>query len=390
MKIAIVVNSFPETSETFIINKVIALANAGHYISVIRLNRSGSHSLKLLYKLGEYKNIKIIDPIVPSSLPKLFAAAFIKPTIFWPSFSLNKKIFGNKVKQAIFLKLFNGGRFDIVHFEFSGIAIIFLEMLKFLKPKTVVSCRGSGEKVKILTDPRRADNLKKMFSKITAIHCVSKDMEQTIAPYCKSPSKIFINRPAIDPFFFNPQKTIQDFNGTVILSIGRFTFQKGYLFGLMAIKSLVNEGHSLQWHIIGDGPQHEEMVYHINSLSLTNHVFLHGKKNKDEINTWYNKTDIFLLTSVYEGIPNVVLEAMAMELPVVATRSGGVDEVIEHGKDGLIAEVYDIASITNLLKKLITNQQAAIEMGQAARKKIIDHFTIERQVQVFEQHYKSL
>ena len=104
MKIAIVVNSFPETSETFIINKVIALANAGHQIKVIRLNHSGNEALKMLYKFSENKNIQIIDPNIPSSVPKLFATAVLKPALFWRSFSFNKKRFSFLLKRKVYLK----------------------------------------------------------------------------------------------------------------------------------------------------------------------------------------------------------------------------------------------------------------------------------------------
>jgi glycosyltransferase involved in cell wall biosynthesis len=390
LRIAIVVNSFPETSETFIINKVIALANAGHSIKVIRLNHSGNSALKVLYKFHENRNIQIIDPNIPSSIPKFFASAVLSPAIFWKAFAFSKRKFTYKYKRKVFLNLFNKNGFDIVHFEFSGIAINFIDILKYISPKTVVSCRGSAEKVKILSEPHRAENLQKMFSKIHAVHCVSTDMEQTIAPYCKNMSKVFVNRPAIDPFFFSPNKRPHDFKGTLILSVGRFTFQKGYIFGLMAIKALVDKGHAVKWCIIGDGPQHEEMLFHIHTLGIAEHVSLLGKRNKDEVNGWYSQTDIFLLTSVYEGIPNVVLEAMAMELPVVATRSGGVDEVIEHGKDGFIAEVYNVDTIVQHLEQLIVDKPFANQMGFAARKKILDHFTIERQVKVFEQQYRAL
>jgi colanic acid/amylovoran biosynthesis glycosyltransferase len=389
LRIAIVVNSFPETSETFIVNKVLALASAGHTITVVRLNKTGNPALRLLYKLNEQKNIEIIDPLLPGSPLQVFSLFIQKPALVITSFNANKKAFLAKLREQIFKKLFNSG-FDIVHFEFSGVAIAFLGIIKQIKPHVVVSCRGSAEKVKLLSEPKRAEQLKKVFDKVSAIHCVSTDMKNTIEPYCNNLSKVFINRPAIDPFFFKPEKSKHDFDGTIILSIGRFTFQKGYLFGLMAIHQLVSKGHAIQWHIIGDGPQHEEMLYHIHSLHLSQHVILEGKKNKDEVNAWYNKADVFLLTSVYEGIPNVVLEAMAMELPVVATRSGGVDEVIEHTKDGYIAEVYNVQSIVAGLESVLSNQEHAKQMGKLARKKILDAFTIERQVNVFEQQYNLL
>ena len=390
MKIAIVVNGFPENSETFIINKVLALANAGNIINVIRLNRMGNASLKKLYKFSEFKNIEIIDPFVPTTISSLSASAFLRPILFLKSFNYNKRKFYYKLRKNIYLNIFNNSNYDIIHFEFSGIALNLLDILKYIKPKTVMSCRGSAEKVKLLTEPSRVENLQKAMDKITAVHCVSNDMKITIAPYCKNINKVFINRPAIDPFFFKPEKVKHNFDGTLILSIGRFTFQKGYLFSVLAIKNLIDKGHKIEWHVIGDGPQQEEMIFHINALGIEKNVVLHGKRNKDEVQSWLNKADIFLLTSVYEGIPNVVLEAMAMELPVVTTKSGGVDEVIEHGVDGLIAPLYDVSAIAILIEQLINDKILFQQIGKQARKKILADYTLERQLRVFEDAYKNM
>jgi colanic acid/amylovoran biosynthesis glycosyltransferase len=295
-----------------------------------------------------------------------------------------------ELRQQYFLKLFNNNEFNIIHFEFSGLAVSFLDILKKIKPLTVFSCRGSAEKVKILTEPKRAEKLQQAINIASAVHCVSNDMKLTIAPYCSNLEKVFINRPAIDASFFSPNKQPSGFNGVSVLSIGRFTFQKGYLIGILAIKKLIDKGFSIQWNIIGDGSQMEEMIFHIHELKLQNHIVLHGKKNKNEVSDWINKSDIFLLTSVYEGIPNVVLEAMAMELPVVTTKSGGVDEVIEHGVDGFIAPLYDIETVSNLLEKFIQDKQLALTMGKAARQKILAEYTLERQLKVFEEAYQKI
>ncbi|HPH24612.1 MAG TPA: glycosyltransferase family 4 protein, partial [Chitinophagaceae bacterium] len=342
MKIAIVVNGFPENSETFIINKVLALANAGNKVVVVRLNNSGNDALMNVYQFNSNKNIQIISPNLPANFLQLILHFFKYPLLVFKAFSFNPKKMNAELRQQYFLQLFNNNEFNIIHFEFSGLAVSFLDILKKIKPLTVFSCRGSAEKVKILTEPKRAEKLQQAINIASAVHCVSNDMKLTIAPYCSNLEKVFINRPAIDASFFSPNKQPSGFNGVSVLSIGRFTFQKGYLIGILAIKKLIDKGFSIQWNIIGDGPQMEEMIFHIHELKLQNHIVLHGKKNKNEVSDWINKSDIFLLTSVYEGIPNVVLEAMAMELPVVTTKSGGVDEVIEHGVDGFIAPLYDI------------------------------------------------
>jgi colanic acid/amylovoran biosynthesis glycosyltransferase len=390
MKIAIVVNGFPENSETFIINKVLALANAGNKVVVVRLNNSGNDALMNVYQFNSNKNIQIINPNLPANFLQLIIHFFQHPITVFKAFSFNAKKMNTDLRQQYFLQLFNNNGFNIIHFEFSGLAVSFLSILQQIKPLTVFSCRGSAEKVKILTEPKRAEKLQQAINIVSAVHCVSYDMQLTIAPYCSNLEKVFINRPAIDASFFSPNKNPSGFNGVSVLSIGRFTFQKGYLIGILAIKKLIDKGYSIQWNIIGDGPQMEEMIFHINELKLQDHIILHGKKNKNEVSDWINKSDIFLLTSVYEGIPNVVLEAMAMELPVVTTKSGGVDEVIDNGIDGFIAPLYDIETVSNLLEKFIQDKQLALTMGKAARQKILKEYTLERQLNVFQEEYQKL
>ncbi len=390
MNIAIVTNSFPTNSETFIINKVLALANAGYKITVIRLAASGSKELMHLYNFKANNNIVIKDALVPTTMSELIKFASAHPFMFISSFCFNKSMMYKKLRKNILLKQFNQYGFDIIHFEFSGIAVGFADILPQIKAKTVMSCRGSAEKVKLLTEPQRTTQFQKTLALISAVHCVSEDMKQTILPYCNNEAKIFVNRPAIDASFFSPTTKTRNQANISILSIGRFTFQKGYLIGLLAIKKLVDKGYKLTWHIIGDGTQQEEIIFHIHTLQLQNNVVLLGKKNKDEVNEQLRNTDIFLLTSVYEGIPNVVLEAMAMELPVVTTKSGGVDEVIDSGVDGFIAPLYDIDTVAMQLEQLINQPAKANEMGIAARKKILAAYTLSRQEHVFKTAYQAI
>lgn len=390
MKLAIVVNSFPEFSETFIINKVLFLAKDGVDVSVIRLMPSGNSGLMELYNFKNTQNISIIDVNFPSSILDLLRIALKKPLLLQKCFSTQKKTLYKNLSKALFLALIKQKKIDIVHVEFSGIATNFIDIIKDINTKTVVSCRGSAEKVKPLTQPERKEKLRQVFDVVDAIHCVSNDMKNTIAPYCSNLSKVFVNRPAIDASFFTPNKIERKESSLNILTIGRFTFQKGYLIGLLAIRKLVEKGLDIKWNIIGDGELYEEIVFHIHTLQLQKHVFLLGKKNKNEVNEWINLSDVFLLTSVYEGIPNVVLEAMAMELPVVTTNCGGVDEVIEHGKDGFITELYDSDKIAEYLEYLYCNREARENMGKMARVKILNEFTLQRQVIVFKNNYSEI
>jgi glycosyltransferase involved in cell wall biosynthesis len=115
-----------------------------------------------------------------------------------------------------------------------------------------------------------------------------------------------------------------------------------------------------------------------------------GSKSRTEVKSLMEQADIFFLPSVYEGIANVVLEAMSMEIPVVATDSGGMREVITHGVDGYIAPVHDYETQAGFLLTLCNDIDKAALMGRRARKKIIESFTIQKQTDRYEQVYGSL
>lgn len=279
---------------------------------------------------------------------------------------------------------------DIVHIEFSGLGILYLPVLKKLTPVKVVSCRGSAEKVKLLVSDERKEATKQLFAEVDAIHCVSGDMMQTILPYCPDASKVFINFPSIDATIFKRTIPYKQNKPVSILSIGRFTFQKGYFTGLQAIKKLTQHFTGFVWNIIGDGAQREEIIFHINQMGLQNYVHLAGPKGREDILAAYNTATIFFLPSVYEGIANVVLEAMSMELPVVATKSGGMEEVITHGYNGMLADVYDADVLADCLLQLITNHDKSRQMGVLARQRIQQQFTIETQAGIFDATYQKL
>lgn len=387
LRIAIVVESFPTISETFITNKVLHLCKRGHHVTVFVHRSTNDNQLAALYNLKSVTNLKIVPPAIPRSIFDWLKLLVQKPSVFMHAPGIGYKDAG---RQKILLTVFQNRAFDIIHFEFSALAIVYSQVIKQLPATTIVSCRGTAEKVKPLTMPERKNQLRQIFKEVDGIHCVSADMAATVLPYCDSPDKIFINRPSIDVSYFNRSTEYLPKDCLQILSVGRFTFQKGYLTGLLAIRRLKESGIKFKWQIIGDGPLREEVIFHIHTMGLENEVFLAGKKNKLQLLELYNNTDIFLLSSVYEGIANVVLEAMAMQIPVVSTRSGGLNEVIDHEVDGMLADIYDHETIANHLITLAGNFNRRKSIGLNARKKVLDSFTIERQINEFEKVYVEL
>ncbi len=377
MRIAIVTNNFPATSETFISNKVLRLAAKGHEMIVFC-----SLFNKQLWADINPANYTI--NVVEISRRKLSQYLLQHPAL-WVTF-INRAE-ANIISNKFFINEMNKKKPGIIHFEFSGIGITYIDSLKKIKYKKVVSCRGSAEKVKLLSDDLRKEKAKQLFDTVDAIHCVSADMQKTILPYCSQPEKIFINFPAVDTGVFQRSRPCPLNRPVNILSIGRLTFQKGYLTGLLAIKKLKGAFENFTWTIVGDGPQKEEIIFHINEMGLQQQVKLAGTKSRSEITGLYNGCDIFFLPSMYEGIANAALEAMSMELPVVCTRSGGMDEVITDGENGLLADVYDHETLAAHLLQLINDDTLRISLGMNARKHVLAGFSIEKQIEKFESVY---
>jgi len=365
------------------------LANRGHQVHVMCYKKHNIKDVFQTYHIN-LSNITVHEIALKKTVSSFVATFFGFPSVFFQSLTFKFNRFKKNYERNYYVKLINQIDYDIIHFEFSGIGVNFLTVLDKLKGKKVVSCRGTAEKVKLLVHDERKEALTNLFRKIDLIHCVSEDIKKTILPYCKYPEKIFVNTPAVDTDFFKPSssKSYSDFIS--FFSVGRIEFVKGYLIGLLAVKELINKGYKIQWSIVGDGTEMEELQFHIHTLELTEQVKLMGKRPKEEVNDLLGNADIFLLTSYSEGLPNVVLEAMSKELPVVTTRCGGVAEIIEHEKDGFIVELYDHVGIAKYAEQLSNNISLRHQIGKAAREKIIAKFTLDKQTDTFENFYRTL
>jgi colanic acid/amylovoran biosynthesis glycosyltransferase len=380
MRIAIITTNFPVLSETFISNKVKALLMRGHTVRVF----TGNQNKVLFNKL--FKNTSSIS-VVEFTVQMALLYCITHP------FSILKSINQKNRKRYLYrsFRLYAISQFqpDIIHFEFSGLGTEYIFLLDQLECKKVVSCRGSAEKVKLLVSQERKTDFARLMQQVDSVHCVSNDMRNTIKEYIDL-KKAFINFPSIDVQYFTRVIPYQTNQIPIIISIGRFIFPKNYLIGLLAMKCIADSGKKFKWLIIASGPQYDEIVFHIHQLQLQDFVDLVGTKEHQEIKKFLEKADVFFLPSVYEGIANVALEAMSMELPVVSTTCGGMPEVITCGKNGLMADVYDYKKLGEHIMYLLNHPEQARAMGKAARERILEAFTVEQQTDTFERIYQQL
>ncbi|MBW4550840.1 MAG: glycosyltransferase family 4 protein [Aphanocapsa sp. GSE-SYN-MK-11-07L] len=172
-----------------------------------------------------------------------------------------------------------------------------------------------------------------------------------------------------------------------IFSCGRLNLIKGHKYLLQAMILLQQRGIKVKLQIAGEDEQggngyHQELAELIREQGLSESVELMGAVSEDQIRQGLEEAHIFALASLNEGVPVAVMEAMAMELPVVVTQVGGNAELIDQGVDGLMVAPKDPESLANTIEKVLKESNLAIALSQAARRKIIAKFSHKRSAEV--------
>jgi glycosyltransferase involved in cell wall biosynthesis len=173
----------------------------------------------------------------------------------------------------------------------------------------------------------------------------------------------------------------------VVGTVAVFRFQKRLKEWLEVFKSASDRDPNLYGIIVGDGPLRSEIEAHRKALGLESKVMMPGLQT--EMKPWYSAMDVFMMTSVFEGLPVALLEAMSMACAVVTTDAGGIKEVIESGKNGLMVPVDAWSTLTDHLNELATNPKSRQPLARAARQQVIDYFSMKRMVGELEDLYDA-
>jgi glycosyltransferase involved in cell wall biosynthesis len=156
-----------------------------------------------------------------------------------------------------------------------------------------------------------------------------------------------------------------------MLCVGRLVPAKGQHILLEACILLKKEGVRFQLTFVGDGPDRDSLEQFSALAGLNDMVTFTGALGQDKVRDYYDKADLFVLASFAEGVPVVLMEAMAKEIPVISTRITGIPELIEHDCDGLLATPGDAVDLARQIRKLLDDSGLRRELGVAGRKKVV-------------------
>jgi glycosyltransferase involved in cell wall biosynthesis len=151
---------------------------------------------------------------------------------------------------------------------------------------------------------------------------------------------------------------------------------------------ILDRREDVHFILVGDGPLKGDLVRKREALGLTGRLHMPGLKT--DIRPYVASMDIYMMSSIFEGMPVALLEAMAMECAVVSTDAGGIKEVVRHEVDGLLCDVDDPQQMVSMVCSLIDDSVRRSSLAKEARKRIENEFGMEKMVSALSGSYERL
>lgn len=201
-------------------------------------------------------------------------------------------------------------------------------------------------------------------------------------------SKFSLVRVGIDPSLYVPGKR-KDQLPIKIICVGRLIPAKGQYLLIQAFARLIQENYDLQLVLVGEGPDRHVLENFVQSLDLIDRVRFTGVLAESDVLQELSQADMFVLPSFSEGISVAIMEAMAMEVPVIACAVSSLPELIENYHNGILVPPGDLETLYKVMKILIENVEWRNFFGAAGRRKIEEKFNLSTNVEAFASVIKS-
>ncbi len=395
LKIAYYVQRFPYLTETFILREMLYLREIGFDVEVISLmppipNSKVHPQVQQMMPFVHYSPVFLSWGLIGAQFyfffrhPLRYLRALQRA--IWQTYAEPMdllKMLINFPKSVYFARQLQGMQVDHIHAHFVSLSAISAQIAADL---IGVSYSVHAHAYDIFS--RNLDNVRRQLELVTAIVTVSEYHRQYIAKLCPhwEPEDIQVVHYGVDPAEFTRGKVAANGSMINIISVGSLLEKKGHEILIDACAQLAAKGYSFQCNIVGNGYLRESLQARIDSLGLQETVFLVGAKNQLEVQDLYLESDIFVLACVIaksgdrDGMPNVLLEAMAMELPVITTPVTGNVELVHHQKNGWLVPSHDASALASAIEALIKDPDLRERLGKEGRQTILAEFDIHKTV----------
>jgi glycosyltransferase involved in cell wall biosynthesis len=417
IRIAYLISRYPAISHTFVLREIRSLRHLGFEIMVASINATDRDSSQLTSE--EREEMIHTFYIKPAGIIGA-AKAHVYTLITQPLRYVKGLLFALRLGQWDLKKILYGGLYFIeavmvghwmrqqqcshlhVHFGMASSTVGLIARQTF-PIHFSLTIHGPDEFYDV-----PSNYLAKKILHADFVCCISHfacSQLMMLSPPSEWP-KLEISPLGVDPAIFTPRAFRQYPNPFELLCVGRLVPVKGQFILVAAIERLLSQGRQVRLHLIGDGPDRNNLAQVISQHQLTNHIILTGAINQDRILEFYKKADIFVLASFAEGLPVVLMEAMAMEIPCITTHITGIPELFQEyinttmsiqtptvtkstilQQYGLLVAPADVEALTNALMLLMDKPSLRLQLGQYGRHKVLRdyelHSNTEKLAQIF-------
>ena len=391
--VAYIIGTYPLLTTTFIDREIAMLRELGAEVSVVSLRRPHGRLSPDQMKAAEH--VRYVLPVAPRALMLAnLRFGFGRPLVYIrtlvylmtrPHPTVRDRIrtilhFGEGVQVADLLRDAPGNEPIHAHF-IDRAAIAALTASRLLERPYSVTAHAND----IYVDPVM------LSEKITEARFVATCTEYNAAHLVdvvpEAAVRVTCIHHGLDVDRFAPAPASPT-TRPAILAVGQLKEKKGFTYLVAACHELRNRGLDFVCNIVGEGPLRPELEAQIRESQLEDIITLHGALDHQDVIDQFRAASVFALPCITaangdrDGIPNVILEAMAMELPVVSTRHSGIPEAVEDTRSGLLVPQRDTAALTDALEQLLVDFEARRRMGRVGREIVVSRFDVATNVKL--------
>lgn len=387
MRIACVVEIFPTLSETFILNQIVGLLERGHEVDIVSKRAGDTAALHPdVWRYGLLERTRYIDPPSNKLVRALEGVSLVASNLYRhpkPLLSaLNVFAYG---RRSLSLELLYSAvpflqGYDIIHCQYGP------------NGNLGATLRGLGIRGKLVTTfhgydvrfgfERGAECYRRLFQEGDCFIAISRYNFESLVRLGADREKIVYHPVGIDlgQFPYRGSGRAGDDGVVRLITVARLVEEKGLEYGIRAVHRLVRRhpGLAVRYDIVGAGSLHDELAGLVHTLGLGSVVHLLGPQSQPQVLRSLQASDIFLLPSVAEALPVVLMECQAVGLPVVATATGSTDEVVLEGESGFLVPPKDVDALADRLEYFAEHPVRLTQMGMAGRKHVEENFDINK------------
>ncbi|MEO0373582.1 MAG: glycosyltransferase [Cyanobacteria bacterium P01_A01_bin.17] len=392
MNIAFIVGTFPSLSETFIINQAAGLLERGHQVDIYADQQGNAQKLHpLVEQYGLLDRTTYLSKVpgnlairVLKALPLLAYCGVQDPAATLRSLNIFKQ--GKRALSlwALYTMVPNHHKdYDIVHCQFGTQSYRGLCFQAMHAPEAKLVTTFRGDDISRFVQEKGSHIYDHLF-KVGDFFLTNCDFfrDRAIRLGCP-PDRIVVHRSGLecDRFPFKSRSLPQQ--GPIrVATTGRLAEKKGIEYAIRAVAQLIEQGYSLQYSILGDGPLKQPLQELIETLGVTSQIQLRGWQTEDEIIDILAQTHIFIAPSVtakdgnQDAPINVLKEAMALGIPVISTEHGGIPELVKEGVSGFLVPERDATALAERLRYLCDHPHQWPQMGKAGRAFVKENYSL--------------